>query len=144
MLKTLSNMLTNSINSLEFNCSEELSKFALVRTLTPIKTIKAFSESISKIHRTTIVKNLQKLFEEEFCLYAQLLNLPDILNDNRFKYAAIIDSTLLRRWSENIYGCSIRYNYIENHSKLYQEQINCCIYHKKRALYYSHYDKTTQ
>lgn len=129
------NKITNSIiRQPRFNCSEELSKFALVRTLTPIKTIKAFSESISKIHRTTIVKNLQKLFEEEFCLYAQLLNLPDILNDNRFKYAAIIDSTLLRRWSENIYGCSIRYNYIENHSKLYQEQINCCIYHKKKGF----------
>jgi hypothetical protein len=145
MLSALNNILTNSINSLGFNCSEELSKFALVRTLTPIKTIKAFSESISKIHRTTIVKNLQKLSEEEFCLYTQLLNLPDILNDNRFKYTAIIDSTLLRRWSENVYGCSIRYNYIEKHSKLYQEQINCCIYHEKKGdLYHSHYNKTTR
>ena len=135
MLTALNNILDNSINSLGFNSSKELSRFALVRTLTPIKTIKAFSNGISEIHRTTIVKNLQKLFEDEFCLHAQLLNLPDILNDNRFKYTAIIDSTLLRRWSKKVYGCSIRYNYIERHSKLYQEQINSCIYHEKKGIY---------
>jgi len=121
-------ILTNSINSLGFNCSEELSKFVQVRTLTPIKTTKAFSEHISEIHRTTIVKNLQKLSEDEFYLHTQLSNLPDILDDSRFKYTGIIDSTLIRRWSKKVYGCSIRYNYIERHSKPYQEQINCCIY----------------
>ncbi|MFU8654075.1 hypothetical protein [Methanotorris formicicus] len=133
MLAALNNILTNSINSLGFNCSEELSKFAQVRTLTPIKTIKAFSEYVSGIHRMTIVKNLQKLSENEFCLYTQLSNLPDIFDDNRFKYTAIIDSTLLRRWSKKVYGCNIRYNYIERHSKPYQEQINCCIYHEKKG-----------
>ena len=133
MLTALNSILTNSINSLGFNCSEELSKFAQVRILTPIKTTKAFSEHISGIHRTTIVKNLQKLSEDEFYLYTQLSNLPDILDDNRFKYTIIIDSTLLRRWSEKVYGCSIRYNYIERHSKPYQEQINCCIYHEKKG-----------
>ena len=97
--------LTNSINSLGFSCSGELFKFALVRILTLIKTIKAFSKYIPKIHRTTIIKNLQKFSEGEFYLYAQLLNLPDILNDNRFKYTAIIDSTLLRGWSEKVYEC---------------------------------------
>ncbi|EHP83379.1 hypothetical protein, partial [Methanotorris formicicus] len=111
MLAALNSILTNSINSLGFNCSEELSKFAQVRTLTPIKTIKAFSEYVSGIHRTTIVRNLQKLSENEFCLYTQLSNLPDIFDDNRFKYTAIIDSTLLRRWSKKVYGCNIRYNY---------------------------------
>jgi hypothetical protein len=134
MLPALNNILDNSINSLGFGCSKELSKFALVRTLTPIKTIKAFSSGISKIHRTTIVKNLQKLFEDEFYLHTQLFNLPDILDDNRFKYTAIIDSTLLRRWSKKVYGCSVRYNYIERHSKLYQEQINSCIYHEKKGF----------
>ncbi|WP_245528882.1 hypothetical protein [Methanotorris formicicus] len=54
-------------------------------------------------------------------------------DDNRFKYTAIIDSTLLRRWSKKVYGCNIRYNYIERHSKPYQEQINCCIYHEKKG-----------
>ncbi|WP_159089918.1 hypothetical protein [Methanotorris formicicus] len=49
MLAALNSILTNSINSLGFNCSEELSKFAQVRTLTPIKTIKAFSEYVSGI-----------------------------------------------------------------------------------------------
>ncbi|MEO2118108.1 MAG: hypothetical protein ABGW92_06900 [Methanocaldococcus sp.] len=97
MLTALNNIIDDSINSLGFGCSKELLKFALVRTLTPIKTIKAFSNGILEIHRTTIVKNLEKLSEDEFFLHAQLLNLPDILNDNRFKYTAIIDSTLLRR-----------------------------------------------
>ena len=133
MLTALNNILVDSINSLGFNCSEELSKFAQVRTLTSIKTIKAFSEYISEIHRTTIVKNLQKLSEMDFCLHTQLSNLPDILDDDRFKYTAIIDSTLLRRWSEKVYGCNIRYNYIERHYKPYQEQINCCIYHEKKG-----------
>ena len=100
MLTALDNILTNSINSLGFNCSEELSKFVQVRTLTPIKTTKAFSEYISEIHRTTIVKNLQKLSEDEFYLHTQLSNLPDILDDSRFKYTGIIDSTPLRRWSD--------------------------------------------
>ncbi|MFU8653001.1 hypothetical protein [Methanotorris formicicus] len=40
------------------------------------------------------------------------------MDDNRFKYTTIIDSTLLRRWGEKVYGCNIRYNYIERHSKL--------------------------
>jgi hypothetical protein len=133
MLTALNNILVDSINSLGFNCSEELSKFAQVRTLTPIKTIKAFSEHISGTHRTTIVKNLQKLSEDEFYLHTQLSNLPDILDDNRFKYTIIIDSTLLRRWGEKVYSCNIRYNYIERHSKPYQEQINCCIYHEKKG-----------
>jgi len=124
-------MLANSINSLGFSCSEKISKFALVRTLTPIKTIKAFSEYVSGIHRTIMIKNLQKLSQDELYLYTQLLNLLDILNDGRFKYTAIIDSTLLKRWNENVHGCGIRYNYIEKHSKLYQEQINSCIYHEK-------------
>jgi len=81
MLTALSNILDDSINSLGFGCSKELLRFGLVRTLMPIKTIKAFSNGISEIHRTTIVKNLQKLFEDEFCLHAQLLNLPDILDE---------------------------------------------------------------
>ncbi|WP_232210793.1 hypothetical protein [Methanothermococcus okinawensis] len=81
--------------------------------LTPIKTIKAFSESISKIHRTTIIKNIQKLSKNEICVYNQLASLPDILNDKRFRFTAIIDSTFIRRWSEKVYGCIIRYNYIE-------------------------------
>ncbi|WP_232210803.1 hypothetical protein [Methanothermococcus okinawensis] len=101
--------------------------------LTPIKTIKAFSESISKIHRTTIIKNIQKLSKNEICVYNQLASLPDILNDKRFRFTAIIDSTFIRRWSEKVYGCIIRYNYIEEHRKLYQEQINCCIYHNKKG-----------
>ncbi|WP_245528884.1 hypothetical protein [Methanotorris formicicus] len=72
MLAALNNILTNSINSLGFNCSEELSRFAQVRTLTPIKTIKAFSEYVSGIHRTTIVKNLQTIRNEFVCI----LNYP--------------------------------------------------------------------
>ncbi|WP_423792363.1 hypothetical protein ACPB8Q_06450 [Methanocaldococcus indicus] len=31
-----------------------------------------------------------------------------------------------------LFGSSIRYNYVENHKKLYQEQINCCIFNKKK------------
>jgi len=30
---------------------------------------------------------------------------------------------------------SVRYNYIERHCKLYQEQINCSIYHEKKGIY---------
>jgi len=134
MLKTLSNILTNSINSLGITCSEGLSKYILTRTLTQIKTIKAYSKHISNIHRTTIVKNIQKLSEVESCLCTQLYNLPNILSDGRFKYSAIIDSTLLRRWSEKVYSCKVRYNYVEKHKKPYQEQINCCIYHEKKGL----------
>jgi len=134
MLKTLNNILTNSINSLGITCSEGLSKYILTRTLSQIKTIKAYSKYISKFHRTTIVKSIQKLSEVENCLCTQLYSLPNILSDGRYKYTAIIDSTLLRRWSEKVYSCKVRYNYVEKHSKLYQEQINCCIYHEKKGI----------
>ncbi|XRO77389.1 hypothetical protein ACO3VM_02335 [Methanocaldococcus sp. 10A] len=40
----------------------------MTRTLTPIKTIKGISEDILEIDRTTVVKNLQKLSEDEYCL----------------------------------------------------------------------------
>ncbi|WP_245528925.1 hypothetical protein [Methanotorris formicicus] len=74
MLAALNNILTNSINSLGFNCSEELSKFAQVRTLTPIKTIKAFSEYVSGIHRTTIVKKPTKNYQK--MSFVCILNYP--------------------------------------------------------------------
>ncbi|XRO76250.1 hypothetical protein ACO3VM_05475 [Methanocaldococcus sp. 10A] len=32
-----------------------------------------------------------------------------------------------------VYGCTVRYNYIEKHYKPYQEVINCCIYHEKKG-----------
>jgi len=133
MLTALSNILVDSINSLGFASSEELARYGMTRTLTPIKTIKGISESVLDIDRTTVIKYLQELSEDEYCLYNQLSNLPDILDDDRCKFVAIIDSMLVRRWSDNVYGCTIRYNYIERHYKPYQEVINCCIYHEKKG-----------
>ncbi|WP_414739796.1 hypothetical protein ACPB8Q_08000 (plasmid) [Methanocaldococcus indicus] len=134
MLPALKELLDNSLNTLGIANSDDLVDYCLIRTLTDIKTIKSISEEILEIHRTTIIKKLQKPSEIENCFYAQLLNLPVILNNRKFKFSIIIDSTLLRRYSKNVFSSSIRYNYVENHKKLYQEQINCCIFNKKKGL----------
>ncbi|WP_423793157.1 hypothetical protein ACPB8Q_02795 [Methanocaldococcus indicus] len=89
--------MTLSVNS------DDLVDYCLVRTLTKIKTIKVISEEILKIHRTTLIKKLQKLSEIENCFYTHLLNLPNILNNRKFKFSIIIDSTLLRRYSKNVF-----------------------------------------
>ncbi|XRO76871.1 hypothetical protein ACO3VM_08915 [Methanocaldococcus sp. 10A] len=133
MITALNNILVDCINSLGLGCSEELARYGMTRTLTPIKTIKGISEDILEIDRTTVIKNLQKLSEDEYCLYNQLSNLTDILDDDRYKFVAIVDSMLVRRWSDKVYGCTIRYNYIERHYKPYQEVINCSIYHEKKG-----------
>ncbi|XRO76488.1 hypothetical protein ACO3VM_06810 [Methanocaldococcus sp. 10A] len=133
MLAAFNDILVDSINSLGICSSEELARYGMTRTLTPIKTIKGISEDILEIDRTTVIKNLQKLSEDEYCLYNQLSNLTDILDDDRYKFVAIVDSMLVRRWSDKVYGCTIRYNYIERHYKPYQEVINCSIYHEKKG-----------
>ncbi|XRO77042.1 hypothetical protein ACO3VM_04325 [Methanocaldococcus sp. 10A] len=133
MLAAFNDILVDSINSLGICSSEELARYGMTRTLTPIKTIKGISEDILEIDRTTVIKNLQKLSEDEYCLYTQLSNLPDILDDDRYKFVAILDSMLGMRFSCGVYGCTVRYNYIERHYKPYQEVINCCIYHEKKG-----------
>ncbi|EHP83633.1 hypothetical protein [Methanotorris formicicus] len=100
MLPTLKELLVNSLNTLGIANLDDLADYCLVRTLTEIKTIKAISEEILGIHRTTIIKKLQELSEIENCLYTQLLNLPNILDNRKFKFSIIIDSTLLRRFSK--------------------------------------------
>ncbi|WP_423792902.1 hypothetical protein ACPB8Q_01485 [Methanocaldococcus indicus] len=134
MLTTLKELFVNGLNTLGIANSDDLVDYCLVRTLTEIKTIKAISEEILEIHRTTIIKKLQKLSKIENCFYTQLLDIPDILNYCKFKFSIIIDSTLLRRYGKNVFGSSIKYNYVENHKKLYQEQINCSIFNKKRIV----------
>jgi len=46
----------------------------LVRTLTPIETIKAFSENISKIHRVVIIKPLDKKSTDVFIEIIEFLS----------------------------------------------------------------------
>ncbi|XRO77207.1 hypothetical protein ACO3VM_01390 [Methanocaldococcus sp. 10A] len=48
------------------------------------------------------------------------------------------------RFSCGVYGCTVRYNYIEKHYKPYQEVINCCIYHEKRVIRDLHNSKATR
>jgi len=74
MLTALNNTLDNSINSLGFSSSKELLRFGLVRTLTPIETIKAFSENISKIHRVVIIKPLDKKSTDVFIEIIEFLS----------------------------------------------------------------------
>ncbi|XRO77206.1 hypothetical protein ACO3VM_01385 [Methanocaldococcus sp. 10A] len=68
MLAAFNDILVDSINSLGLGCSEELARYGMSRTLTPIKTIKGISDDILEIDRTTVIKNLQKLSEDEYCL----------------------------------------------------------------------------
>jgi len=127
VLNKLYDMLVESLNELGFSVSERLTAYALIRTFTPIKTIKAISEDILGINRTTLIKNIQRLAETEDLLYNQLSMFPDIL-DGRKTITAIIDSTFIKRFSENVYSAKLRWNHAKRCYEILQEQINCCLF----------------
>jgi len=131
-LNMLHKILTESLNELGFNIAERLTTYALIRTFTIIKTIKSISKDIIKKDRTIIIKNIQRLKEIEDLLFNQLKFFPDIL-DGRSSITAIIDSTLIKRFSEKVYSAKLRWNYAKRCYEILQEQINCCLFTDKRV-----------
>ena len=104
--------------------AERLTAYSLIRTFTIIKTIKSISEDIIKKDRTTII--IQRLIEIEDLLFNQLKLLPNIL-DSRKALTAILDSTLLKRYSNKVYSAKLRWNYAtKRYYEILQEQINRC------------------
>jgi len=110
ILNLLHKTMAESLNELGFNIAERLTAYSLIRTFTIIKTIKSISEDIIKKDRTTIIKNIQRLIEIEDLLFNQLKLLPNIL-DGRKALTAILDSTLLKRYSDKVYSAKLRWNY---------------------------------
>jgi len=110
ILNLLHKTMAESLNELGFNIPERLTAYSLIRTFTIIKTIKSISEDIIKKDRTTIIKNIQRLIEIEDLLFNQLKLLPNIL-DGRKALTAILDSTLLKRYSDKVYSAKLRWNY---------------------------------
>jgi len=127
VLGLLHDLMTESLNELGFSVAEDLATYALVRTFTTIETIKGISEDIIKKDRTTIIKNVQRLTEIEDFLFNQLKLLLGIL-DGRRAVTGIIDSTLLRRFSDKVYSAKLRWNYTRRCYEILQEQVNCCIF----------------
>jgi len=75
-------------------------------------------------------------------LFNQLELLPGVL-DGRSSLTAIIDSTLLRRFSDKVYSAKLRWNYAKGCYEILQEQINCCIF-TNNGTYTVYEDKTSQ
>jgi len=142
VLSLLYNLMTESLNELGFSVAEDLATYALIRTFTIIKTIKRISEDIIKKDRTTIIKNIQRLTGIDDFLFNQLELLPGVL-DGRSGLTAIIDSTLLRRFSDKVYSAKLRWNYAKGCYEVLQEQINCCIF-TNNGTYTVYEDKTSQ
>ena len=130
ILNLLHKTMAESLNELGFNIAERLTAYSLIRTFTIIKTIKSISEDIIKKDRTTIIKNIQRLIEIEDLLFNQLKLLPNIL-DGRKALTAILDSTLLKRYSDKVYSAKLRWNYAKRCYEILQEQINCCLFTDK-------------
>lgn len=126
----LYNLMAESLNELGCSIAERLTAYSLIRTFTIIKTIKSISEDILGKDRTTIIKNTQRLTKIDDLLFNQLELLPGVL-DWRRTLTGIIDSTFIKRFSENVYSAKLRWNYAKGCYEILQEQINCCVFTNK-------------